>query len=250
MSRLSKKQIKAHEEAEALLRLNLLDDDQREFVLDNWQEGAKHVNSAAGAFFTPSTLASDLAVFAQCEGEPIIDLCAGIGGLGLWAWRRSNRRSPVTCVEVNPDYVAVGRKLFPEATWICASVEEALSLGRFRVAISNPPFGKTAKINGPRYSGEDDLAVVDIASQIADFGVFILPANSCPFEYSGRPFYREQKSPKFDRFHKATGINLSCESVDCGYCANDWRGVSPKFEMVSADFSDQIAADLFQALAA
>jgi len=254
MSRLSKAQIKLHHQAEELLKLDRLDDDQREFVLDNWQESARHVNSAAGAFFTPSGLARDLAYFAQREGGPIIDLCAGIGGLGLWCWWISGQRSPVTCVELNPDYVTVGRKIFPEATWICASVETALDLGRFTVAVSNPPFGKTAKIKGPRYSGEDDLAVIDIASQIAEYGTFILPQISCPFEYSGKRHYRERQSVKFDKFHKATGIILACESVDCAHYADDWRGVLPSVEMVGADFEGQVAeteqADSFGSLAA
>jgi predicted RNA methylase len=254
VSRLSKAQIKSHRQAEELLKLDRLDDDQREFVIENWQESALHVNSAAGAFFTPSGLARDLAYFAQCQGGPIIDLCAGIGGLGLWCWWISGCKSPVTCIEVNPDYVAVGRKIFPEATWICASVETALDLGRFTMAVANPPFGKTAKIAGPRYAGEDDLAVIDIASQIAEYGTFILPQMSCPFEYSGRRNYRERQSAKFDKFHKATGITLACESVDCGHYADEWRGVSPSVEMVAADFSEQLAihvpADLFTGLAA
>lgn len=143
MARLSKQQIKAHEQALRLLDQDHLSDDDREFVLDNWQESANHVNSAAGAFFTPSSLARDAAIYASAA-DTIIDLCAGIGALGLWAWWLSAGRAKVTCIEVNPDYVAVGRKVFPEATWICASVTEAT--GFYDCAISNPPFGKTAKI--------------------------------------------------------------------------------------------------------
>lgn len=236
MARLSKAQIKAHEQACALLAKDRLSDDEREFVLDNWQESARHINSAAGAFFTPSGLAADLAVFSQ--GTRVIDLCAGIGGLGLWNWWRSDGRAHVTCLEINPDYVEAGRKLFPEATWVCGSVEAARELGTFDVAISNPPFGKTAKIVGPRYSGEDDLAVVDIASDIADFGVFILPSLSLPFEYSGKPCYRERQAAKYERFQAATGITLRCESVDCGFYQDAWRGVSPRVEMASADLHD------------
>jgi predicted RNA methylase len=236
MARLSKAQIKAHEAAVALLAKERLTDDEREFVLDNWQESANHVNSAAGAFFTPSGLASDLAIYSY--GTKVIDLCAGIGCLGLWTWWRGDQRPQVTCVEVNPAYVEIGRKLFPEAEWICASVEEFANRqrGTWDVAISNPPFGKTAKIKGPRYSGEDDLAVVDIASDIADYGVFILPVMSVPFEFSGLRGYRERPSAKHDRFLAATHIQLRCESIDCAYHADGWRGVKPKVELVSADF--------------
>ena len=246
MSRLSKAAIKAHEQAVALLAQDRLSDDDREYVLDHWQESANHVNSAAGAFFTPSGLARDTAIY--CNGaETIIDLCAGIGGLGLWAWWLSDRKAQVTCIEINPDYVAVGRKLFPEANWVCASAEAAK--GRYDCAISNPPFGKTAKIKGPRYSGEDDLAVVDIAADLASWGVFILPSLSVPFEYSGRPFYRERESAKTRRFTQATGLTLSCESSDAAYYADEWRGVSPKVEVCSVSFDEWRASrpadDLF-----
>lgn len=243
MSRLSKAAIKAHDEAVALLTKDRLDDDEREFVLDNWQESANHVNSAAGAFFTPSALGSDAALFLGLySGGKVIDLCAGIGCLALSTWWRWGGRSmplDLTCVEVNPAYVEVGRKLLPEARWICASVDSLpADIGRFDAAISNPPFGKTAKIKGPRYSGEDDLAVVDIASDLADYGVFILPAMSVPFQYSGKPTYRERPSPKYERFSVATKIALTCESIDCEVYREAWRGVSPSVEVVAADFTE------------
>jgi len=237
VSRLSKAQIKAHREAEEILAKDRLTDDERQFVLDNWQESANHVNSAAGAFFTPSELAVDASLFLGLyEGGRVIDLCAGIGALALstfWRWRNVE----LVCVEVNPAYVEVGRKLLPEARWICSSVTDLPSdLGHFTAAISNPPFGKTAKIASPRYSGEDDLAVVDIASDLADYGVFILPAMSVPFAFSGQPHYRTRSAPKYDKFHAATGITINCESIDCAVHRDSWRGVSPKVEVASADF--------------
>lgn len=253
MSRLSKQQIARHREAEALLRLDRLDDDQREFVLDHWQESATNINSAAGAFFTPSSLAPSVACYANGT-ETVIDLCAGIGCLGLWCWWLSGSRAQVTCVEVNPAYVEVGRRVFPEARWVCASVEKAAALGRFDCAIANPPFGKTARIAGPRYSGEDDLAVVDIASDLARWGVFILPSMSVPFEFSGRQAYQARPSAKYDRFAARTGIELTCESTDCSVSRGDWRGVSPSIEVASGYFEDlqarrAAATDLFEVAA-
>jgi predicted RNA methylase len=237
VARLSKSEIKAHSEAEKLLTKERLNDDEREFVLDNWQESARHVNSAAGAFFTPTALALDAAIYAGSDGK-IIDLCAGIGALALACWWRSNHEAEITCVEINPDYAEIGRKLLPEARWVVGSVDALPDLGYFDCAIANPPFGKTAKLKGPRYSGEDDLAVVDIASDIARWGVFILPSMSCPFEYSGRQNYRERVSAKHDRFLAKTGIELRCESIDCEYHRAAWRGVSPSVEVVSADFEE------------
>jgi len=78
--KLSKVQVKAHDEAMALVALERdLTDSEKEFVLDNFHEGATHMNSAAGAFFTPRTLARDFAI--EVQGRTIVDLCAGIGGL-------------------------------------------------------------------------------------------------------------------------------------------------------------------------
>jgi len=239
MARLTKAEIKAHREAEAVLTKDVLTDDEREFVLTHWQEGANHVNSAVGAFFTPIGLALDVALFAgvQSSSCSVIDLCAGIGALGLAAWWRSGCRASITCVEVNPAYVAVGRKLFPEGRWICADVTDLPGgLGHFDRAIANPPFGHAARIKGPRYAGTTDLAVVDIASDLADFGAFILPSMSVPFQYSGQPYYRERPSRAYNDFQKMTKIDLSPESVDCSVY-DGWHGVRPQVEMVSADFT-------------
>lgn len=243
MARLSKREIARHREAEELLKLDRLNDDQRQFVLDNWNEGARHMNAAAGAFFTPSDLALDAALMGGCcsadDNRPlrVLDLCAGIGTLGLAAWWRSGKRARVTCVEINPDYVAVGRKLFPEADWICGDVNRLPpGLGGFDVAIANPPFGKVAKIKGPRYSGESELAVVDIASDLARWGCFILPSGSLPFTYSGRRYYERRENERYRRFTEATGIELECESIDCECYAESWNGVRPNVEVVTTDF--------------
>lgn len=251
MARLSKAEVKRHNEAEALLKLDRLNDDQRQFVLDNWNEGATHMNSAHGAFFTPSDLALDAALMggcnicSDCDDFRVIDLCAGIGCLGLAAWWRTNKRAQVTCVEKNPDYVAIGKKLFPEARWICGSVDQLpADIGRFDVALANPPFGKLCKIKGPRYSGEDELAVIDIASTLARMGCFILPQMSCPFAYSGQQFYRRRHSEKFERFHRATGIEVECESIDTSYFAEGWRGVKPNVEVVTCDFEQVPLAEI------
>lgn len=243
MSRLSKAQIKAHSQACEMLEQDALSIEEREFVLTHWQESANHVNSAAGAFFTPLDMAFHLAL--EVRGcSRIIDLCAGIGCLAYAAWSPQTQgfaeQPEMVCVEVNPDYVAVGRKVLPEARWICASVTELpADIGQFDMAVGNPPFGRTAKIASVRYSGEDDLAVIDIASDVAEFGTFIIPQMSAPFELSGRSYYQRRPSPKFDRFFAATGIDLHAGcGVDCDTFRDQWRGVSPRVEIVTADFSE------------
>ncbi|WP_313230187.1 hypothetical protein [Sphingobium yanoikuyae] len=245
MARLSKAEAKLHREACDLVALDrTLTLDEREFVINHWQESATHVNSAAAAFFTPLELAFHLAIEANgCR--TIIDLCAGIGALSYAVWQHNQREGidRMVCVEINPEYAAVGRKVLPEAEWIVGSVDELRDIGQFDLAISNPPFGKVVKIAGPRYCGEADLAVIDIASDLAEYGVFIIPQMSCPFEYSGVPHYKRRPSAKFDKFHALAHVDLQAGcGVDCDYFRDQWRGVSPRVEIACADFSDARAA--------
>jgi predicted RNA methylase len=241
MARLSKAQIKAHQEACAILTKDRLSDDEREFVVENWQESANHINSAAGAFFTPLELASSFAVEVSggvMDGGRVIDLCAGIGALSLAvSWHNARRGiQRLVCVEKNPDYVAVGRKVVPEAEWICADVFDLpADIGEFDFAVSNPPFGSGGPIKGVSL----DLNVVAVAARLAEYGVFILPVGSVPFEYSGRPAYRETMPAAYERFNKATAITLgpSC-GIDCEFSRDQWRGVAPRVEVALADFGE------------
>src|SRR5262245_26291139 len=127
MAKLTKAEAKAHAQAEELLRKDVLTYDEKVFVLDNWHEGASHINGSAGACFTPTGLARDFAIDA-CSGRTI-DLCAGIGGLAFHVfWRsyyareRSEPLAEIVCIERNPSSVEIGRKVLPEAKWICADV--------------------------------------------------------------------------------------------------------------------------------
>ncbi len=240
MSKLSKAQIKSHQRALGYLAQATMTHDEREFVFDNWQESANHINSAAGAFFTPLALAWDFAI--DVGGQRILDLCAGIGALSYATLhydemgRRACGLSPaqITCVEINPDYVAVGRRLVPEAEWIVADVFELPDLGRFDWVISNPPFGKLAG------KADFDLAVVERARDLADNATFILPAMSVPWAYSGRPFFDDRRpSEKARRFRERTGIELrpGC-GVDCSTYRDLWRGTAPAVEIALADFTE------------
>src|SRR6185312_13032899 len=155
MAKLTKAQAKAHQQACDLLLKDVLSEDDKFFVLENWQESAKHINTIAGAFFTPVGLARDFSL--ETYGPRVIDLCAGIGALSLMtAMRHCHERLDIVCVEMNPEYAAVGRKIVPEATWIVGSVFDLPDFGHFDCAIGNPPFGATPRdAKAPRYSGKD-----------------------------------------------------------------------------------------------
>jgi predicted RNA methylase len=253
MAKLTKKQAQAHEEACQLLSQDVLTFEDKIFVLENWQESAKHINSIAGAFFTPSDLARDFSI--EVGHGRVIDLCAGIGSLAFWAMEQNIRSGiEIVCVELNPDYVEVGKKIVPEATWINGSVFELPNnIGHFDFAIGNPPFGATPRDNAsPRYSGREfELHVIDIASDIADYGAFIIPQNTAPFRFSGCPNggwpqtikngvgngYYDCPTKMHENLLKQTGIQLdpSC-GLDTDQYRDQWHGVSVKTEIVTVDF--------------
>jgi SAM-dependent methyltransferase len=243
MAKLSKAETKLHNQASALLAKDHLSFEDAEFVLTHWQEGANHVNGEAGAFFTPLPLAWDFAI--EVQGSRILDLCAGIGALAFCAYHhgsfgRDSARE-IVCVEKNPAYIEIGRKILPQATWIQADVFNLPDLGEFDCVISNAPFGNVRREGkAPRYSGaEFELGVIDIASDLGRYGVFIVPQMSAPFTYSGRRDFQARETAKTSAFRKQTRIEMQpgC-GIDCSFHVEGWHGVAPVVEIVAADFED------------
>lgn len=248
MAKLTKAEAKTHAEACKLLTRERLSLDERYFILEHWREDATHVNSVAGAFFTPPSLARDFAI--EVAGARVIDLCAGIGALAFAVSQRYDFgldvSSNITCVEINPDYIAVGRKILPEATWVQADVFDLpRDIGNFDCAIANPPFGvTTGSRKGPRFTGNIfEYRVIDIASDLADFGVFIIPQASAPFEYSGKQSYRDNQHDRYLEFLRQTSIHLAANcGIDTSMHRNDWTITPPPIEIVTADFLESRAA--------
>ncbi|MFC2253952.1 methyltransferase [Labrys portucalensis] len=246
MGKLSKVEMTAHAEAEALLRQDVLSEDEKDFVLENWHPGAENNVAAAGAFFTPMDLAADFAL-EPGQGR-VIDLCAGIGGLSYWVRQRSKWRGGVelTCVEINPRFVEIGRKLLPEARWICADVldwrrwwKDELEGALFDWAIANPPFGKVATSGGRHGFKSFEFAVIEVASQIADNGTFILPQGSASFRYSGRPCFERLTSGAGVDFEQRTGLFMDCGiGIDTSIYRDQWRSVAPLCEIVTIEFAE------------
>ncbi len=247
MAKLTKPQIKAHKEAEALIACDRpLSDDEKVFILDNWQESGTHMNAAAGAFFTPSSLASHLALEVDGSSRdlgPLIDLCAGIGSLAFFC-RHSFEH--IICVEINPDYARIGRRILPDAEWIVDSVfsERVLSLPPCSWAISNPPFGiiPSKDYSGPYTGSKFEYKVIDVASRLASFGAFIIPQMSAPFRFSGQRQYREEEADYCRKFREQTGIVMEANcGIDTAIFKDEWRGVSPVCEIVVCEFEQKKA---------
>ncbi len=257
MSKLTKQQFKLHNEAEKLLKKETLSWDDKLFVFENWNESATSINSQAGAFFTPYQLAADFSL-EIIENQNVIDLCAGIGMLAFYAHHYKNCN--VTCVELNPTYVEVGKKLLPEATWINASIFDYKTFGHFDQVISNPPFGKIKtgldleQLKDFKYKGKEfEFICIEIGEMIADYGTFIIPQGSTPFGYSNdiisKGFcdlrmkegsynpYGQEPMQKVKKFLKETGYDpIFNVGIDTGYYKDQWKGVSPICEVVNFDW--------------
>lgn len=241
--KLTKSQAKTQQECENILEKDILTLDEKMFVFENWHEGATNINSSAGAFFTPIGLARDFNLEVG-DNMTVVDLCAGIGMLSFFAHHWHGCK--VTCVEINGDYIRVGKKLLPEANWIRGSIiDEGFinSLGHFDQSISNPPFGKIKTGDDAKwlkYKGSEfEYRTIDVASGLSDFGTFIIPQTSTPFKYSGNHYMEKNESSKLDNFIKETGFDLEFNcGIDTGVYLGDWKGVSPLCEIINIEFQN------------
>ena len=95
-------------------------------------------------------------------------------------------------------------------------------------------YGQTA----PRYSGSEfTYHVMDIASDIADHGAFIVPQGVAGFRYSGVQCYQRAENNQYRAFVEQTGISLEAGcGIDTSLFRNDWKGTSAAVEIVCADF--------------
>ena len=242
--KLSKRLLAKHSQAELLLEKEILSYDEKVFVYENWNEAANHDVSHAGAFFTPNDLAFDAVIEVECFKKcRVIDLCAGIGSLSFALLQR-NPDADIVCVESNPDYVRIGKKLLPEATWICSSILDFSVIGKlgfFDYAISNPPFGNvpTLSDNIGHYTGKNaEFKVIELARYISKYGVFIMPSGSVPFRYSGSQFYEEIDCMKSSDFEKQTGIKISIGvGIDTTFYSQ-FKNTKIKTEVAVCDFEE------------
>ena len=136
MSKLSKQALKLHNQALELVRSDKeLTFAEKEFILQNYKPYANHNVTETNAFFTPIQLAMASTIEMPSPDEierpvRILDLCAGIGMLSFAYYYYGGfdtRSVEVVCVELVEEYVEVGKRILPEATWIIPEY------GKFRV---------------------------------------------------------------------------------------------------------------------
>ncbi len=246
MSRVSTRLQKMHQQAIEILKKDSLTTDERWFVYENFHEGAGNLNGLLGAFFTPLALAHEFRL--QIDGHKVIDLCAGIGALSFHYFHGFYHETPpeITCVEINPQFVETGKKLLPEANWICADITDPdviASLSTYDYAYGNPPFGTINSTSNRylKYQGSQfEYKTIEIASYLSSIGSFIIPQESAPFLYSGVNGYRSNhNNPKYHKFHQSSRLELSCASagIDTSVFINDWKGTTPMVEIVDYEKS-------------
>lgn len=246
--KLTKQQARTHAAAMALIdsgqRLTL---EQIEQCYTDYHEGATANQTWAGAYFTPVDMANDMKIEMPRRGS-FVDLCAGTGRLAYFAggqamWRDNRHEyDRIVCVERNPEYVRIGRRLFPDAEWICGdALDPAIwrQIGNVDFAIGNPPFGTSASsdFKAPRYTGPHfELKALDVMAMLAPEGWAIVPSMTAPFDSRHWQRDRAVDTSRADQWTAATGLTLErFASIDPDYYRNDWHGVAPMVDLVSFD---------------
>jgi predicted RNA methylase len=224
--RISKIASKKHEEAvELALSGKELTFDEKWQILNDYNAAANHLISKNAAFFTPPAIAKEMII--ECIDKPkkrILDLGAGIGCISFFIneqqkiWGKENEIE-IICLELNADYIEIGKSIIPEATWIHGDMFDQdliKSLGKFDEVVSNPPYGIIQKTNWLNLNLSQYTAA-EIAMKVSNHGVFLLAQNDCPFKYSGNKSFEKVYCKRYDKFHKDTGIYFH---MNCGIDLN------------------------------
>lgn len=229
--KLSKQERKAHEAALARLHGGNLNEADRESVYRGLRPEATTDIGKGSAFFTPWEVAGDFCVETlngYDEPTRILDLCAGYGVLSLrkWLYGWGTSKPEVTCVEINPEYVAIGKQLFPEARWICADVFDVPSIlegEKFDEFYSNPPFGRIpveAAWGGRsgRKPARFEYAVAEIGMQMAETGTMIGQQGISDWKFSGCRSFTRIENAEYSKWSEQSGLILSDNcGLDCSH---------------------------------
>lgn len=237
MARLSKKETKLHQQV-----LELIDSDkeltfeEKEFILQNYQGDGV---GGTGAFFTPADLAWDFTIDSGSTGR-CLELCAGIGRLSFCQYYR-HKPAHITCVELNPEYVMIGKRVLPEAEWICGDALTYTSERSYDVVYGNPPFGKikTSEAATGSYSGSEfEYKIITHGSTFAPYGVWTVPQGSAGFVYSGAQYYDRRESTKYKKFSEQTGLHFEAGcGIDTSLFRDQWHGTNVLCEVITVEYN-------------
>ncbi len=236
MGKLTKKETKYHQQSLDLIHSDkVLTLEECEFIFDNY---AGDAIGSTGAFFTPNMLSWDFSIDASSR-ESCLELCAGIGRLSFSIYHRYHPKR-IVCVELNPDYIAIGKRVLPQVEWICSDVFEYKTDDKFSVVYGNPPFGNVKTTNsffGAYTGSEFEYKVIEYGSNFSDYGVWLMPQGSAGFVYSGARYYERRESNKYNKMNKDLGycFESGC-GVDTSIYKDEWRGTSIVCEVVTVEY--------------
>lgn len=249
---LTRKQEEAHQRASDLIfgSDRSLKPDEVWFCLENWDPRAANLVSKTQAYFTPMALAMSATMNIAAPGRHILDLCAGTGRLSFALLQNCywHPEVEITAVEINPDYVAVGRRLLPRVHWLEADVLDLALWQRldtehhFFCAVSNPPFGRAQTLADTTWLNlhgqKACFLIAEIGLRITQVGILALfPQSDVPFRFSGEPYARhlppESYSRGLKRFKEIyPDVAWGCLSLDTSVFKQEWRGASPIVEII------------------
>ena len=259
MAKLSAMKSKRHGEAMDLVNLERpLTMTEKEFVLANYKPHAEHNVKDIQAFFTPIELAMAATIEMPNPDEyknkaKILDICAGIGTLAFAYYHYSGYRcnkdnTEIVCVEVTDEFIKVGKRILPEATWIKADMfclnaaDDVLDNVKidtdFDCFISNPPFCKIPNYGLGLVGTKGCYLTAQIGMKLSKYGVMIVPKCNCPFEYSGRDNYEEIYNRDYNKFEDGSLLKFAPSCVDTEEVLDDndepiqWDGVKVSTEIV------------------
>lgn len=254
--KLSKQATARHDECLSLLSLQRpLTFDEKTFVYRHYQPGATNNVGKAGIFFTPPAMADEFAIFAQ-GGSTYLDLCAGIGALS-WAvlsyhWHEK-QKPRFTCVEINPEFIEVGRRLLPEADWIRGDAFDRSfisSLGLFDVGIANPPFGNVptkSQADWLTFRGPAHLMVAEILLRTCHGVEMIIPDSDHSYPHGRVPPSAVYKkwADAFDDAYFISPESLDLDPKNPDYA---FHGANIRCAVVSVEAQDYCKRPLYGTL--
>ena len=257
MARITHVQEKAHDDALALLSLTRrLKDEEIEFVYRHYNPMATHRVTKGAIFFTPYEIASDLAVMARLNcGGRVLDYAAGIGVLTHHMlqseyWDTGDEVKHHVCVEIEAEFVEVGKKLLPQVEWICGNIFDLdlmQSLGVFKMGIANPPFGAIPSIRDAKKwmkaQVPTHLATIEMMVRMCELGgIILMPRADQEYQRDRDSQRRYTVSTALERLLIAfPGLRVgACMELDWNQYPK-WQGTDPDVVIANVSVDDMDA---------